>query len=42
MLVAPFEAANDAEAARAAEAADLAGARAGDEVELDEELLEWE
>jgi RNA polymerase sigma-70 factor, ECF subfamily len=30
MLVAPFEAANDAEAARAAEAADIAGARTGD------------
>jgi len=30
MLVAPFEAANDAEAARAAEAADIAGARGGD------------
>jgi RNA polymerase sigma-70 factor, ECF subfamily len=30
MLVAPFEAANDAEAARAAEAADLAAAGAGD------------
>jgi len=30
MLVAPFEAANDAEAARAAEARDLAAARAGD------------
>jgi RNA polymerase sigma-70 factor (ECF subfamily) len=30
MLVAPFEAANDAEAARAAEATDIAGARAGD------------
>ena len=30
MLVAPFEAANDAEAARAAEATDIAAARAGD------------
>jgi RNA polymerase sigma-70 factor (ECF subfamily) len=30
MLVAPFEAANDADAARAAEATDLAAARAGD------------
>ena len=30
MLVAPFEAANDAEAARAAEARDLAAARSGD------------
>ena len=30
MLVAPFEAANDAEAARAAEAADIARARAGE------------
>jgi RNA polymerase sigma-70 factor (ECF subfamily) len=30
MLVAPFEAANDAEAARAAEAADIAAARAGE------------
>lgn len=30
MLVAPFEAANDAEAAKAAEAADIAGARAGE------------
>src|SRR5262245_568281 len=30
MLVAPFEAANDAEAARAAEARDLASAQAGD------------